>query len=54
MTRADGTVPLQVKVEDATVASTLKTRPTPLRVPAWKALLRRLADRSALHDAGAQ
>ncbi|EFE72395.1 predicted protein [Streptomyces viridosporus ATCC 14672] len=54
LVRPDHTVPLQVEVEDATVFSTLGARPAPARVPAWKARLRRLTDRTALHAAGAQ
>ncbi|MFC8372773.1 hypothetical protein ACFUIT_33250 [Streptomyces sp. NPDC057239] len=54
LARADGTIPLQVEIEDATVFSTLGARPAPACVPAWKARLRRLADRTALHAAGAQ
>ncbi|MFJ3445958.1 hypothetical protein ACIPM2_32845 [Streptomyces sp. NPDC086081] len=46
--RPDGTMPLQVEVEDATVFSTLGARPIPARVPAWKARLRRLANRTAI------
>lgn len=46
--RPDGTIPLQVEVEDATVFSTLGARPVPAGVPAWKARLRRLADRTAI------
>ncbi|CAL9676296.1 hypothetical protein SUDANB176_07798 (plasmid) [Streptomyces sp. enrichment culture] len=50
LVRPDHTVPLQVEVEDATVFSNLGARPAPARVPAWKARLRRLTDRTALHD----
>ncbi|CAM5650662.1 hypothetical protein GCM10010261_61900 [Streptomyces pilosus] len=54
LARVDGTIPLHVEVENTTVFSTLGARPAPARVPAWKARLRRLADRTALHAAGAQ
>ncbi|MEW2078127.1 hypothetical protein AB0941_31785 [Streptomyces sp. NPDC013433] len=50
----DHTLPLQVEVEDATVFSNLGVRSTLACVPAWKARLRRLAGRTALHAAGAQ
>lgn len=50
LARADGTIPLQVEVEDATVFSTLGARPAPARVPRWKVRLRQLADRTACHD----
>ncbi|WP_081241580.1 hypothetical protein [Streptomyces viridosporus] len=54
LARADGTVPPQVEVEDATVFSALGARPAPARVPAWKARLRRLTDRTALHNVRVQ
>ncbi|MFJ9662928.1 hypothetical protein ACIRPR_33875 [Streptomyces griseoflavus] len=51
LVRPDHTVPLQVEVENATVFNTLGSRPAPARVPRWKVRLRRLADRTARHDA---
>jgi hypothetical protein len=54
LARADGTIPLQVEIEDATVFSTLGARPAPACVPAWKARLRRLTDRTALRNVRVQ
>ncbi|MEU0047278.1 hypothetical protein [Streptomyces werraensis] len=54
LAQADGTIPLQVEIEDATVFSTLGARPAPARAPAWKARLRRLTDRTALHSVRVQ
>lgn len=39
-----------MEVEDATAFSNLGAPPAPARVPAWKARLQRLTDRTALHD----
>jgi hypothetical protein len=50
LVRADGTVPMQVEIEAATVFSNLTTPPAPAETTGWKARLKRLARRTALHD----
>ncbi|WP_256256069.1 hypothetical protein [Streptomyces sp. MUSC 14] len=52
LVQADGTVPIQVEVEDDTVFSTLTTPPAPAEATGWKALVRRLTRRTVVHDAG--
>ncbi|MEU6511035.1 hypothetical protein [Streptomyces sp. NPDC046942] len=52
LVRADGTVPIQVEVEDDTVFSTLTAPPAPAEASRWKALVRRLTRRTVVHDAG--
>jgi hypothetical protein len=49
LVRADGTVPMQVEIEDATVFSNLTAAPAPAETTGWKARIWRLARRTALH-----
>ncbi|WP_128380278.1 hypothetical protein [Streptomyces cavernae] len=50
--RADGTVPLQVEIEDATVFDNLTPPPAPAQPTGWKARFRRLTRRTALPGGG--
>ncbi|MFI9825266.1 hypothetical protein ACIHFC_33235 [Streptomyces sp. NPDC052013] len=48
----DGTVPVQVDVEDATVFDSLAPSPAPADPAGWKSWIRRLASRTALSGDG--
>lgn len=52
LVRADGTVPVQVEIEDATVFDNLAPPPAPPEPTGWKAWVRRFARRTALSDGG--
>ncbi|MBT1098154.1 hypothetical protein [Streptomyces sp. Tu102] len=52
LVRADTTVPIEVEIEDTTVFSSLTAPPASTRTPGWRARIRRLARRVALHDSG--
>jgi hypothetical protein len=50
--RADGTVPVLVEIEDATVFDNLTPPPAPAQPTGWKARLRRLTRRTPLSGGG--
>ena len=52
LVRADGTVPMQVEIETATVFDNLTPTPAPAERAGWKAWIRRLTRRSALSGGG--
>ncbi|MET9914784.1 hypothetical protein ABZZ74_50345 [Streptomyces sp. NPDC006476] len=52
LVRADGTVPMQVEIETATVFDNLTPMPAPAGLTGWKAWIRRLARRTAPSGSG--
>ncbi|MEU9191053.1 hypothetical protein AB0D14_42500 [Streptomyces sp. NPDC048484] len=52
LVRADGTVPMQVEIEDATVFDNVTPPSAPAEPTGWKALIRRLARRTSLSGGG--
>jgi hypothetical protein len=52
LVRADGTVPVRVDLGDSTVFSDPGVRPVPVETTGWRALVKRLARRRALHGGG--
>ncbi|MFE9454985.1 hypothetical protein [Streptomyces sp. NPDC006739] len=52
LVRADGTVPMQVEIETATVFDNLTPTPALAELSGWKAWIRRLARRTALSGGG--
>jgi hypothetical protein len=52
LVRADGTVPMQVEIETATVFDNLTPTPAPAELTGWKTWIRRLARRTAPSGGG--
>jgi hypothetical protein len=52
LVRADGTVPVRVDLGNSTVFSDPGVRPVPVETTGWRALVKRLGRRTALHGGG--